>query len=152
MSATAYAPDDYEVEGTESFNVRVDLSRGNSSIVCIFIIDDDCKLSLYVVITHHRLFFIHSDLKVAFSQKSYYVTESAGMLAIKVEVLANEYGIIPEFGLPLGVRVTSRDGSAVGKTQSIYYRADLLYIYIHIMFILAFWASRSDPTGGTLVL
>jgi hypothetical protein len=116
VSATAYAPDDYEVEGTESFNVRVDLSCGNSSIVCIFIVDDDY-------------------LKVAFSQKSYYVTESAGMLAIKVEVLANEYGIIPEFGLPLGVRVTSRDGSAVAGEDFEYVLTTVYFrpLHYHVM-------------------
>ena len=99
-------------------------------------------LCIYVVITRHRLLVTHSDLKVAFSQQSYYVTESAGTLMIEVEVLANEYGNIPDIGLPLGVRVTSRDGSAVGKTQSIYYRADLLYIYPYNVY----WASGSEPT------
>ena len=42
------------------------------------------------------------------------MSESEGELVIPVSVLADDNGIIPEVGLPLGVRVTSRDGPAVG--------------------------------------
>ena len=46
--------------------------------------------------------------------------ESAGVVEVEVQVLADEYGNITDAGLPLGVRVTSKDGSAVGKTQWFY--------------------------------
>ena len=58
------------------------------------------------------------DLRVGFERTLYSVSESAGELEIPVRVLADENGIIPEVGLPLGVRVTSRDDSAVGTDGS----------------------------------
>ena len=57
---------------------------------------------------------IYIDLRVGFERTLYSVSESAGELLIPVRVLADDDGITPEVGLPLGVRVTSRDGSAVG--------------------------------------
>ena len=44
--AATYALDDNKVEGTESFSVQVDLSRDFTEIVHIFIIDNDCELTL----------------------------------------------------------------------------------------------------------
>ena len=44
------------------------------------------------------------------------MSETSGELVIPVRVLADENGITPEVALPLGVRVTTRDGSAVGTT------------------------------------
>ena len=54
-------------------------------------------------------------MRIGFEQTLYSVAESAGVLEISVRVLADENGNIPSIGLPLGVRVTSKDGSAVGK-------------------------------------
>ena len=54
------------------------------------------------------------DLRVGFERTLYSVSESEGELVIPVRVLADGNGITPEIGLPLGVRVTSRDDSAVG--------------------------------------
>ena len=70
------------------------------------------------------------DLRVGFERTLYSVPESAGELMIPVRVLADENGITPEVGLPLGVRVTSRDGSAVG-TALLYSTCTYIYIYIY---------------------
>ena len=53
---------------------------------------------------------MRSDLRVGFSGMSFTVAESAGVL--EVGLLAYDK---VDVGLPFGVRVTSRDGSAVGK-------------------------------------
>ena len=45
---------------------------------------------------------------------SYSVAESAGVLEIPVRIFNDDDGTTPDIGLPLGVRVTSRDGSAIG--------------------------------------
>ena len=58
------------------------------------------------------LFIQHADLRVGFEDTTYSVAESAGVLEIPVRLFDN--GTTPRIGLPLGVRVTSRDGSAVG--------------------------------------
>ena len=57
---------------------------------------------------------MHLDLTVGFPVLSYTVDKSAN-LAVEVSVLADKNGHITDAGLPLGVRVTSRDGSAVGE-------------------------------------
>ena len=58
--------------------------------------------------------FKHADLKVSFEETSYSVAEPAGVLEIPVRIFDDDDGTTPDIGLPLGVRVTSRDGSAVG--------------------------------------
>ena len=60
---------------------------------------------------------MHLDLRVGFITSTYVVEESAAVVVVEVSVLADEYGHITDAGIPLGVRVTSKDGSAVGKTQ-----------------------------------
>ena len=45
------------------------------------------------------------------------MAESAGMLEIEVRVLPDEKSNTLDIGLPLGVRFTSNNGSAVGKHQ-----------------------------------
>ena len=42
------------------------------------------------------------------------MTESAGVLEIPVRIFDDDDGTTPDIGLPFGVRVTSRDGSAIG--------------------------------------
>lgn len=42
------------------------------------------------------------------------MAESAGVLEIPIRLFDDNNGTTPRIGLPLGVRVTSRDGSAVG--------------------------------------
>ena len=59
--------------------------------------------------------FMHLDLRVGFIASTYVVEESAGVVVVEVWVLADESGHITDAGIPLGVRVTSKDGSAVGK-------------------------------------
>ena len=59
----------------------------------------------------------HVDLKVGFEETSYSVAESAGVLEIPVRIFDDSTPII---GLPLGVRVTSRDGSAVGEKHLLH--------------------------------
>ena len=59
-------------------------------------------------------------MRVGFIASTYTVEESAGVVVVEVQVLADEYGNITDAGLPLGVRVTSKDGSAVGKIQWFY--------------------------------
>ena len=56
---------------------------------------------------------MHSDLRVGFAQTFYTVAESAGVLILEVRVMGN----YTEVGLPLGVRITSKDESAVGKAE-----------------------------------
>ena len=43
------------------------------------------------------------------------MSESAGGVEIAVRAFPNENGNIPDIGKPFGLRVTSKDGSAVGK-------------------------------------
>ena len=59
----------------------------------------------------------HVDLNVGFEETSYSVAESAGVLEIPVRIYDDSTPII---GLPLGVRVTSRDGSAVGEKHLLH--------------------------------
>ena len=42
------------------------------------------------------------------------MTESAGVLEIPVRIFDDNDATTPSIGLPLGVRVTSRDESAIG--------------------------------------
>ena len=56
-------------------------------------------------------------MRVGFITPTYVVDESAGEAAIQITVLADENGHITDAGVPLGVRVTSKDGSAVGMAQ-----------------------------------
>ena len=60
--------------------------------------------------------FKHADLKVGFEETSYSVAEPGGVLEIPVRIFDDDDGTSPDIGLPLGVRVTSRDGSAVGNS------------------------------------
>ena len=71
-------------------------------------------LLFLLIILYIDLNILYIDLRVGFERTLYSVSESAGELVIPVRVLADDDGITPEVGLPLGVRVTSRDGSAVG--------------------------------------
>ena len=43
------------------------------------------------------------------------MSESAGGVEIAVRAFPGENGNIPDIGKPFGLRVTSKDGSAVGK-------------------------------------
>ena len=43
------------------------------------------------------------------------MSESAGGVEIAVRAFPNENGNVPDIGKPFGLRVTSKDGSAVGK-------------------------------------
>ena len=45
------------------------------------------------------------------------MSESAGVLYIIVEAVPDENGNIPDVGIPLGIRITSKDGSAIGKNH-----------------------------------
>ena len=56
------------------------------------------------------------------------MSEISGELVIPVRVLADENGITPEVGLPLGVRVTTRDGSAVGTTLLF----SVICVHVHV--------------------
>ena len=69
---------------------------------------------MFILLFLLNILYIIIDLRVGFERTLYSVSESAGELVIPVRVLADDDGITPEVGLPLGVRVTSRDGSAVG--------------------------------------
>ena len=60
--------------------------------------------------------FVHSDLRIGFTASTYIVEESGGVVVVEVIVLADENSHITT-DVPLGVRVTSKDGSAVGKTH-----------------------------------
>ena len=57
---------------------------------------------------------MYSDLRVGFIASTYVVEESAGVVVVEVSVLADEKDRV---GVPLGMRVTSKDGSAVGKMK-----------------------------------
>ena len=54
-------------------------------------------------------------MEVGFESESLSVSESAGGVEIAVRAFPNENGNIPDIGKPFGLRVTSKDGSAVGK-------------------------------------
>ena len=56
-----------------------------------------------------------SDMRIGFEETSYSVVESVGVLEISVRLLADKNAITRGIALPLGVRVTSKDGSAVGE-------------------------------------
>ena len=53
-----------------------------------------------------------SDLSIGFQEAYYTVSESAGV--IELTVSPDGTGGSPDVGVPLGVRITSRDGSAKG--------------------------------------
>ena len=57
----------------------------------------------------------YSDLTIGFEETLYSVAESAGALEISARPFADKNGNVPRIGIPLGVRVKSRDGTAVGK-------------------------------------
>jgi len=50
----------------------------------------------------------------------YTVQESVGQVVLTVLVVPDENEVIPEITMPLGVRVTSRSGSATGKKHKFY--------------------------------
>ena len=56
-----------------------------------------------------------TDLEVGFESESLSVSESAGGVEIAVRAFLGENGNVPDIGKPFGLRVTSKDGSAVGK-------------------------------------
>ena len=58
-----------------------------------------------------------TDLKVGFSQESYSVAEPFGRAEVTVRILPDETGNVPRIEVPFGLRITSADGSAVGKTH-----------------------------------
>ena len=108
--STVSAKDDGIVEGTESFWVLIQPEI--STIPIVFIIDNDCKVFLNYY-THPFLhWLVLSDLSIGFQEVSYTVSESAGV--IELTVSPDGTGGIPGVGVPLGVRITSRDGSAEG--------------------------------------
>ena len=109
---TLSALSDDKVEGTEDISMYF---QPEVNAVSVFIIDNDCKFSL--VKYYHCLLVIctMSDFRVGFQQASYSVSESASALEIAIGVLADEDDITPTIAVPLGVRITSRDDSAVGR-------------------------------------
>ena len=54
---------------------------------------------------------------MGFSQESYSVAESFGRVEVTVRVLPDETGNVPRIGAPFGLRITSADVTAVGKTH-----------------------------------
>ena len=42
--------------------------------------------------------------------------ESEGQLVVQIDIIPDKNGNIPKIGVPLGLRVTSRDISAIGMT------------------------------------
>ena len=110
MVYTVSAQDDGIVEGTESFGV---VMPDISTIPIVFIIDNDCKVFLSIMIHIHGLhWLVLSDLSIGFQEAYYTVSESAGV--IELTVSPDGTGGSPDVGVPLGVRITSRDGSAKG--------------------------------------
>ena len=79
------------------------------NLKCVFV-----TFALYSMHLSFMILLNIIDLRVGFERTLYSVSESEGELLIPVRVLADDDGITPEIGLPLGVRVTSRDDSAVG--------------------------------------
>ena len=61
---------------------------------------------------HGLHWLVLSDLSIGFQEVSYTVSESAGV--IELTVSPDGTGGVPDVGVPLGVRITSRDGSAEG--------------------------------------
>ena len=57
---------------------------------------------------------------MGFSHSMYTVQESVGQVLLTVLVVPDENKVIPEITMPLGVRVTSRSGSATGKKHKFY--------------------------------
>ena len=57
---------------------------------------------------------IYADLRIGFLESVYAVSESAGVLEIAVGELTDESGYV---ATPLGVRIATKDGSAVGKNH-----------------------------------
>ena len=61
---------------------------------------------------------IYADLRVGFLESVYSVSESAGgVLEIAVGALPDESGKVPYVATPLGVRIATKDGSAVGENH-----------------------------------
>ena len=117
--------DDNLVEGTEEVsyvdNDNDDGFHFPGINVQTFIIDNDCKsLDCIEIILVIGCVYIHTltvyiDLSIGFQETSYSVSESDGLLEIIVGPVADENGNVPDVAIPLGVRVTSKDGTAVGK-------------------------------------
>ena len=61
--------------------------------------------------------FTISDIEVGFENASLTVSESSGMVEIPVRVFPDGSGNIPDIGKPFGLRITSKDGSAVGMVM-----------------------------------
>ena len=59
--------------------------------------------------------YYRADLKVGFVDASYSVSESSGMVEIAVTAFPDSSGNVPSIGIPFGLRITSGDGTAVGK-------------------------------------
>ena len=99
MVYTVSAQDDGIVEGTESFGVVMP---------CRYL-----YMFLSIMIHIHGLhWLVLSDLSIGFQEAYYTVSESAGV--IELTVSPDGTGGSPDVGVPLGVRITSRDGSAKG--------------------------------------
>ena len=56
-----------------------------------------------------------TDIQVGFWAESLTVSESSGDVEIAVRVFPNENGNTPHIGKPFGLRITSKDESAVGR-------------------------------------
>ena len=76
----------------------------------------------------------YSDLTIGFEETLYSVAESAGALEISVRPFADKNGNVPKIGVPLGVRVKSRDGTAVGKQLWCKFS-----IYTYIKVFTVYW-------------
>ena len=59
---------------------------------------------------------LSADLRIGFQETLYTVSESDGVLEITVGPAVDDDPV--DIGIPLGLRITSSDGSAVGKCIS----------------------------------
>jgi hypothetical protein len=106
------AVEDSLVEGTEVIPVAViPYFSEDPTPVSIFIVDNDY-------------------LKVGFEHSVYTVSESARVAEIAVSALADENGNAPSIGVPFGLRISTRGGSATAGedyrdvVETVYFRPD----------------------------
>ena len=72
-----------------------------------------CVFSYFIVILQPFLFGQNADLRIGFQKTQYTVFESDGILEITVGPAVDDDPV--DIGIPLGLRITSRDGSALGN-------------------------------------
>ena len=66
--------------------------------------------------TLHLRIILSTDMRVGFENESLTVSETSGHVEVTVRVLSNGNDEWPHIGKPFGLRITSKDGSAVGKS------------------------------------